>query len=71
MLYISIYMLLFQTYAIHHRGSNEVEVCTYVCEVYYDGPAYIAGMRPGTLGVRKHAVSSWHVLYVLDEQMKN
>ena len=38
-----------QTYAIHHRGSNEVEVCTYVCDVLSDGAAYLAGMRPGNL----------------------
>ena len=44
---IFICLLFIQTYAIHHRGDNAVEVCTYVCEVYYDGPAYVAGMRPG------------------------
>ncbi|XP_033629421.1 general receptor for phosphoinositides 1-associated scaffold protein-like [Asterias rubens] len=38
-----------QTYAIHHRGSNEVEVCTYVCDVLSDGAAYLAGMRPGDI----------------------
>ncbi|XP_022104738.1 general receptor for phosphoinositides 1-associated scaffold protein-like [Acanthaster planci] len=38
-----------QTYAIHHRGSDEVEVCTYVCDVFKDGAAHLAGMRKGDI----------------------
>ncbi|XP_011664248.1 general receptor for phosphoinositides 1-associated scaffold protein isoform X1 [Strongylocentrotus purpuratus] len=38
-----------QTYAIHHKGRNEVELCTYVCDVHPDGPAYLSGMRAGDI----------------------
>eukprot|EP00058_Branchiostoma_floridae_P002798 XP_002588286.1 hypothetical protein BRAFLDRAFT_86734 [Branchiostoma floridae] len=36
-----------QTYGIHHRGSPELELCTYVSRVYDDSPAFYCGLTPG------------------------
>ncbi|XP_013408476.1 uncharacterized protein LOC106172361 isoform X2 [Lingula anatina] len=36
-----------QTYGIHHKKKNELELMTYVDYVAFNGPAYYAGMRPG------------------------
>ena len=36
-----------QSYGIHHRKRDEIELMTYVDHVESGGAAYQAGMRPG------------------------
>nr|XP_015199817.1 PREDICTED: general receptor for phosphoinositides 1-associated scaffold protein [Lepisosteus oculatus] len=36
-----------QTYGLHHQNLNSVEMCTFVCKVYVDSPAYHAGLKVG------------------------
>ena len=36
-----------QSYGIHHRKRDEIELMTYVDHVEPGGAAYQAGMRPG------------------------
>lgn len=46
-----------QTYAIHHKGRRELELCTYVCTIHKDGPAHLAGMLPGDIILSVNGIS--------------
>ncbi|XP_051946709.1 general receptor for phosphoinositides 1-associated scaffold protein [Xyrauchen texanus] len=36
-----------QTYGLHHQSEKSVEMCTFVCKVYEDSPAQLAGLKVG------------------------
>lgn len=46
-----------QTYAIHHKGKRELELCTYVCTIHTEGPAQLAGMLPGDIILSVNGIS--------------
>ncbi|PIK59392.1 putative general receptor for phosphoinositides 1-associated scaffold protein isoform X1 [Apostichopus japonicus] len=46
-----------QTYAIHHKGRRELELCTYVCTIHKEGPAHLAGMLPGDIILSVNGIS--------------
>ncbi|XP_078701683.1 protein TAMALIN-like [Branchiostoma floridae x Branchiostoma belcheri] len=49
-----------QTYGIHHRGRQELELCTYVSRVYDDSPAFYCGLTPGDVILSVNDVSVAH-----------
>lgn len=38
---------LLQTYGLHHREEQRVEMVTFVCRVHESSPAQLAGLTPG------------------------
>jgi hypothetical protein len=36
-----------QTYGLHHREEQRVEMVTFVCRVHESSPAQLAGLTPG------------------------
>lgn len=40
-------LVLLQTYGLHHREEQRVEMVTFVCRVHESSPAQLAGLTPG------------------------
>ena len=51
-------MFNFQSYGIHHKEEDEIELLTYIDYVAHNSPAYLSGMRPGKLNVVNNRIIS-------------
>lgn len=52
---------LLQTYGLHHREEQRVEMVTFVCRVHEASPAQLAGLMPG--GARAQDMGLWEGVY--------
>uniref|UniRef100_H3AF43 Cytohesin 1 interacting protein n=1 Tax=Latimeria chalumnae TaxID=7897 RepID=H3AF43_LATCH len=59
-----------QTYRLHTQNANALEMCTYVCKVHTESPAYIAGLKAGDVlaiinGIKTEGFSHWQIVELI------